>query len=395
MALTNFTKLTTEQKKVWSRDVWKVARNNSFVMKFAGTDINSPIHRITELTKTERGDQAVVTLVTDLEGDGVTGDKQLWDNEEELKAYDEVITIDQLRNANRKEGRMAEQKSVVKFREQSKDKLGYWMGDRIDQMGFLTLSGVDYRMRNNGSLRPGFTHNGTVWARDTGISAVGYALYDLAFASDVAAPSSARHYRWDGTANKLVAGDTEAVVATDTPSYAMLVEAKARAKESYIRGVRSDGGDEQYHVFMSPLGLAKLKLDSDFLANVRHAGARGGKNPIFTGAIETIDGLVIHEFRHVFNTLGAATGASANSGTPGYKWGANANVDGQRVLLLGAQALGIADLGSPYWNEDTWDYDNQHGIAVGKIFGFLKPQFHSIYTGDVQDFGVMTIDCAI
>ena len=398
MALTNFTKLTTEQKKVWSRDVWKVARNNSFVMKFAGSSINSPIHRVTELTKTERGDQAVVTLVTDLEGDGVTGDKQLWDNEEELKAYDQVITIDQLRNANRKEGRMAEQKSVVNFREQSKDKLGYWMGDRFDQMGFLTLSGIDYRLRNNGALRPGFTHNGTVYARDTGVSPVGYALWDLAYSTDVVAPSSDRHYRWDFATKSLKPGDTDVLLPADTPSYAMLVEAKALAKEKYIRGVRSGGGDEQYHVFMTPLGLAKLKLDPDFLANIRHAGSRGGKNPIFTGAIETIDGLVIHEFRHVFNTRGAPAGTSVNgdhTGVPGRKWGVDGKIDGQRVLLLGAQALGLADLGTPYWNEDTWDYDNQHGIAVGKISGFLKPQFHSIYTGDVQDFGVMAIDCAL
>jgi N4-gp56 family major capsid protein len=395
MALTNFSALLTEEKKVWSRDVWKVARNNSFVFKFAGSSINSPIHRITELTKTERGEMAVIPLVTDLEGDGVTGDNVLWDKEEELKAYDETIVIDQLRNANRHKGRMEHQKTVIDFREQSRDKLGYWLGDRIDQLGFLTLSGVDYRLRNNGALRPGFTHNGTVYARDTGVSAVGYALYDLAYASDVSAPSSDRHYRWDGTAKKLVAGDTALVAVGDTPSYAMLVEAKALAKEKYIRGVRSGGGDEQYHIFMTPLGLAKLKLDPDFLANVRHAGSRGGKNPIFTGAIETIDGLVIHEFRHVFNTRGATAGVLANVGTPGFKWGATAAVDGQRCLLLGAQALGLADLGSPYWNEDTWDYDNQHGIAVGKISGFLKPKFHSIYTGNVQDFGVMAIDCAL
>jgi N4-gp56 family major capsid protein len=395
MALTNFTKLTSEQKKVWSRDVWKVARNNSFVMKFAGSDINSPVHRITELTKTERGDQAVVSLVTDLEGDGVTGDNQLWDNEEELKAYDQVITIDQLRNANRKEGRMAEQKSVVNFREQSKDKLGYWIGDRLDQMGFLTLAGIDYRMRNNGSLRPGFTHDGTDWARNTTTAPVGQALYDLAYASDVSAPTSNRHFRWDATAKDLVAGDTTAVAAADTPSYGMLVEMKALAKDQYIRGVRSGGGDELYHVFMTPKGLAKLKLDPDFLANVRHGGARGDKNPIFSGAIVTVDGLVIHEYRHVFNTAGATAGASLQAGRPGYKWGANADVNGQRTLLIGAQALGLADLGTPYWNEETWDYDNQHGIAVGKILGFLKPKFHSIYTGQDEDFGVLCVDCAI
>lgn len=393
--LTNFTKLTTEQKKVWSRQAWSVARNSSFVMKFAGTSINSPIHRITELTKTERGDQAVVSLVTDLEGDGVVGDNQLWDNEEELKAYDQAITIDQLRNANRKEGRMAEQKSVVNFREQSKDKLGYWMGDRLDQMGFLTLSGMDYRLRNNGSLRPGFTHNGTSYSRDTGVAPSGQALVDLAYADDVVPPSDNRHLRWSNSSGRLEAGDIEAVAAADTPSYGMLVEAKAYAKDQYIRGIRSDGGDELYYVFMSPRGLARLKMDPDFLANIRNAGVRGDKNPVFTGAITTVDGLVIYDYRHVFNTQGATEGTATQAGRPGYKWGSTAAVNGQRVIMMGAQGLGLADLSSPYWNEDTWDYDNQHGIAVGKMMGFLKPQFHSIYTGQDEDFGVLCIDTAI
>jgi N4-gp56 family major capsid protein len=395
MALTNFSALLDEQKKVWSREVWKVARNNSFVMKFAGTSINSPIHRITELTKTERGDMAVIPLVTDLVGDGVTGDNVLWDNEEELKAYDETIVIDQLRHANRHKGRMEHQKTVINFREQSKDKLGYWLGDRIDQMGFLTLAGVDYRMRNNGSLRAGFTHNGTVWARNTTTAPNGQALVDLAFAEDVTAPTGNRHFRWDNATKSLLLGDTAAVSPNDKLGYAGLVEMKAKAKDLYMRPIRTGEGGDVYHVFMTPQGLAKLKLDPDFLANIRHAGARGGSNPVFSGAIVTVDGLVIHEYRHVFNTAGAAVGTSANAGTPGYMWGADANVKGQRVLVLGAQALGLADLGSPYWVEESWDYGNQHGISVGKIFGMKKPQFHNIHTGQKEDFGVICLDCAI
>jgi N4-gp56 family major capsid protein len=404
MALTNFSALLDNEKTVWSRDVWKVARNNSFVMKFAGSSINSPVHRITELTKTERGERAIIPLVTDLTGDGVVGDNVLWDNEEELKAYDEDIYIDQLRNANRHKGRMEHQKTVINFREQSRDKLGYWLGDRIDQLGFLTLSGIDYRLRPNGSLRPGFTHNGSVWARNTTTAPVGQALIDLAFASDQAlgdrltAPTANRHRRWNGTAKALEAGNTANIAVADRPSYAMLVETKAFMKDQYIRGVRAGGGDEVYHVFMSPQGLAKLKLDPDFLANVRHAGARGGSNPVFSGAIVTVDGLVIHEYRHVFNTAGAILGTSVNgddTGKVGFKWGADAKVNGQRTLFLGAQALGIADLGTPYWNEEQWDYDNQNGISIGKIFGVKKPQFHSIYTGAKEDFGVVCVDCAI
>ena len=70
MALTNFAALTDEQKTIWAREVWKHARNMSFVNKFAGTGSNAMIQRITELKKDEKGARAVMTLVLDLEGDG-------------------------------------------------------------------------------------------------------------------------------------------------------------------------------------------------------------------------------------------------------------------------------------------------------------------------------------
>lgn len=396
MAKTNFTALTTEEKKVWARDVWKTARQNSFVMQMAGSGPNAVFQRITELTRTEKGDKAVITLVSDLENDGVMGDAQLEDHEEAIKVYDKVITIDQMRNANRTTGKMNEQKSVVKFREESKDVLGFWLADRTDQLAFLTLAGVDYRIRTDGALRAGFSHNGSAYSRDTNVAPIGYALYDLAFAASVTAPTSKRHFRWDGTNKALVAASTTAVAAADTPSYAMLVEAKAYAAQRRLRSVKSGGGSQVYHVFMHPKAVAKLKLDPDFLANVRSAGARGNSNPLFSGALVTVDGLVIHEFIHVFNTLGATSGAAPNAGWPGYKWGATASQNGSRTLICGAQALGYCTLGEPEWDErDHFDYGNQQGIAISKIQGFLKPKFYSAYDASEEDFGVLAIDHAI
>lgn len=380
MADTNFTALTTERKKVWSRDVWRVARNNSFLFNFMGSNSNAMIQRITELTKTERGDQAVITLVPDLEEDGVVGDNFLEGNEEAIKAFDRVITIDMLRHANRSAGKMSEQKSIVNFRKISKDVLGYWLGDRLDQMGFQTLAGIPYTLKPNGALRT--------------VNPSGRNLNDLAFASDVSAPSSARHLRWDATSGDFAAGDITAITATDTPSYKMLVLAKAYAKEQYIKGLRGKGGDEVYHVFMNPTGMAKLKLDPDYIANVRHAYSRGTSNPLFAGTTSVMtDGLVIHEFRYVPNTLGATSGGGSAGG--GRKWGTGADVNGQRVLMCGAQALGFCDLGTPDWNEEWFDYKNKGGVSVGKIFGFLKPDFHSPVNGSDQDFGVLAIDTAI
>ncbi len=397
---TNFAAMTPTQIKVWSRDVWKTARDQSFVMQFAGTDINSPIYRVTELTKTTKGDRAVIPLVTDLEGDGVTGDHQLEGHEEPIKAYEEDITIDQLRNANTNTGRMADQKTIINFRTQSRDKLGYWLGNRMDQMGFLTVAGMDYRLRNDGGIRKGWEFTGGDWARmESGGSAThpeGYTLADLSFAADVTAPTANRYFRWDGAAKRLVAADTGAVESTDAISYQMLVEARAQMVTNYIRGVRTGKGGEVYHVWLHPKALAKLKLDPDFLANVRNAGARGKDNAVWTGAIETVDGLMIHEHRLSPNTLGATAGASANAATPGYKWGGDADQDGNAVLFLGAQALGLCTLGTPNWEEiNHFDYRNRLGIAIDQIFGLRKPRFHSIYNGGVEDFGVMRVDVAI
>lgn len=380
MALTNFGMLTGDQLQTWSRDFWRVARNMSFVNQFAGTGQNALVQRVTELTKSEKGTKANITLLADMTGDGITGDNTLEGNEEALRAYDITIELDQLRFANRIAGRMADQKTVVNFREQSRDALAYAMADRMDQLSFLTLSGVAYTHKTNGALRP------------TSATA-GHELVDLEFASDVSAPTGDRHRRISGTS--IAAGDTTAVTATDKLGYKHIVELKAYAKDNYIRGIRGAGNDEIFHMFVTPQQMANLKLDSDFLANVRNAGVRGASNSLFSGSASLmVDGVMIHEFRHVFSTEGATTGTSSNAGAAGYKWGADANVSGARALFCGAQSLAMADIGLPDIVEDTFDYENQAGISIGKIFGLRKPKYNSDVSGSVQDFGVICLDTA-
>lgn len=373
MALTNFAALTSEQKTVWSRDFWQMARNLSFINKFSGTGSNAMVQRITELTKDERGARAVITLIADMTGDGVTADNTLEGNEEALRAYDNVIRVDQLRNANRSQGKLAEQKSVVTFRETSRDQLAYWASDRLDQLAFLTLAGVSYTKTNGGANRP--------------VLATGRNFSDLEFAADVTAPSSKRYLRWDATAKTLATGATASVAAGDKLSYGALVALKAYAKEQYVRGIKANGGEEVYHLFVTPTAMASLKLDPDFLANVRNAASRGSSNPLFAGTSSVmVDGLVIHEHRHVFNTSGLASGS---------RWGSGGTVHGCRVALCGAQALAMADLGDAEWQEKDFDYGNQQGVSIGKIMGFLKPRLYSNVTGDVQDFGVINLDVAV
>lgn len=370
MAATNFAALTNEQYTVWSRDFWREARNKTAIMQFAGNDANSMVQRITELRKTTDGARAVVTLINEATGDGTVGDNTLKGNEETLGSDEMVIQLDQWRKAHRNTGRMSDQASIVNFRKEAKDQLSATAARILDELAFLTLSGVSYAYKPNGAAR------------------VGSQLNLLKYAADVAAPTSQRYFRWDATSG-LVAGDTTQVATGDTPTWNMLVDMKAKAVDSYIAPMRSDDGVEVYNVFMSPRGIAALKKDAAFRDAWQTAQKRGDSNPLFAGTKHGgkqgiyIDGLNILEYRNVYNTLGTSS-----------KWGGG-TVDGQRVLLCGRQALAFADIGQPMWVEEDEDYGNVLGISIAKIFGFLKPQLYSTYAQSVQDFGVMCVDTAI
>ncbi len=377
MAMTNFGKLTEEQATVWARDTWRAARQTSFFLSnFIGDGKDAMLQRIKELKEVKGQSRAVITLVPDLEGDGVVGDNQLEGNEEEIKAYDQVVEFDQLRNANRLEGRMADLRSIVQFRTNSRDLLQYWLAQRIDEQIALVMSGVSFAFKPNGAPRIG-----SQWGQ-------------LSYAGYITPPSANRHFRWDvdGGNDSLQPGATGSVAATDLPSWRMLVDIKAKATELNIRPIRTDDGYEMFNVFMTGRGIAHLKKDPDFLNAWTHAQKQGDSNPIFKGTPKGgrsgffIDGLRIMEYQNVFNTLGAASGS---------KWGAGGTVDGQRILVAGAQALGVADIGMPRWVEKDFDYDNSPGVSIAKLFGLLKPVWQSSLTGTKEDFGLFVVDTAI
>jgi N4-gp56 family major capsid protein len=376
MAKTNFAALTDEQLTAWGKKFWHHARTNSFISKFTGTGVNAMIDRTTELKKSKKGNRAVITLLADMRSDGVMGDARLEDNEEALQSFETVILFDQIRNANRIAGRMADQKSVVNFRGASESALGYWAADRVDQMAFLSLSSVPYTRHTNGATRA--------------VLPAGQNLADLEFAPDASvAPSANRCFYLTSAGLSRGTGNDAANGALVPLTYKALVQMKAAAKDSFIRPIKRAGGQEMYHVFVTPMGMADLRLDPDFLANIRSAGVRGESNALFSGADSVmVDGMLISEYHHVYSNEGA---------TAGQRFGLAGNDIGQRVLFCGAQALAMADIGTAEWVEDTFDYKNEVGISIAKMVGFMKPKFKGNLSSydTVEDYGCMTIDTAV
>lgn len=364
MAETDFGALSAAQKKVWSAKIWQQGRDQNFWMSngFVGegtADTTRPIHRVTELTKTDRGDVAVMQLVADLAGDGIAGDNTLDGNEESLFNDTIEIKIDQLRNGVRNKGRMSEQKTVIRFRTVAREKLGFWLADKIDEMMFLVASGVAFTFKTNGATR------------------VGSQLPSLAFAASVSAPTTGR-IRYAGAATS-----TATLTAADKMTWNLLVTSRAFAKRKKVKPIRN-GGKEYYVVVMSTEQARDLKTDNTYQTLVSKAAPRGSDNPLFTGAFAVVDGLILYDHNKIFCTLGASSGS---------KYGAAGLVDGAQALLLGAQAVGFATIGDMEYEEsDNTDYKNKPGIGIGRIIGLLKPVFISSEdSGTDQDFGVVSL----
>lgn len=367
MAVTDFGALSVAQKKVWANEVWQAGRDSSFFFAngFIGrndSDMNSVIQRVTKLTETERGLEVVMQLVQDLQGDGVVGDNMLEGNEEQMINDAQVIRIDQLRHGVRSKGEMAEQATVVKFRATGKEKLGFWMADKLDELMFLTLSGRSYTLLTTGATRPKSQ------------------LPSLRFAADVVAPSPNRIIHAGGAVSE------STLTSSDRFSWATVVRARTLATEKRLRPIRA-GGREYFVIVVHPRQKRDLVLDPTYINIVRSAEKPGSDNPLFKGSSVTVEGTVIHEHNKVFNTSGLA---------PGNKWGAGGMVDGAQAIMLGAQAGGLATIGETFWREGSvTDYGNRPGVAAGRKIGMLKPQFRSIYDGlSREDFGTIAVKTA-
>lgn len=369
---TDYGAMQPQQKYAWGHKAYEEFVENFFFTKMLGNGHQAIIEHVTELTKNNKGEVgAFFHLIPRLTGGGVFGDNQLEGRERSSEAHWQKIEFDQLRNAIKNKGKLADQKSVIQFRKTGRPLMANWLADTWEEQAVLTASGISYAYNTDGSVR--VTPDGQdPWT-------------DLVYAADVQPPSANRHFRWDATGG-LVAGDTTAMDAADIPVYDLIPELKAKAAMKRLPPLKL-GGKNYYLWLVHENTMARLYRNADFRSSLVGADARGANHKIFTGALVTMNGLIIQSYARTFSTLGAASGS---------KWGGSGTVDGTRSLLLGAQALALADLGVPEWIEVEKDYDNRSGLAIAKMGGWLKPQFPSSYDGgSIEDFGVMAVDLAL
>ena len=333
--------------KIWSTLTMREALKQTLFHKFLGSDKKAIIQRITDLEK-QAGDNIKYDLLMQMGGTGVTGDNKLRQNEEALTYYQDNLTINQLRNGHAFR-RMTQQRTIHDLRSDAKGNLADWFADRYDTYMFNCLCGNT-------------SHN---------------------FGQVATAPDST-HYVVSGDVSNtgVIATDEGNISSNDQIQLADLDFAKEKAKtlSPLIRPCVING-DEFYVVVLHSYSVTDLRLD---VANSAYnswpdiqmyANKRGLKNPIFDGSLGVYNGMILFESTRIYSPV--------------------SNV--RRNLFLGAQA-GVFAIGNAYskldqnrvgkdnlmsWYEDSSDYGNENGIAVGSIFGMKSTLFNSTDYGKI------------
>lgn len=338
MATTDFGVNHPLAVKLWSEKLIREALKETYISKFMGTGPTSLIQTLTD-TQKGAGDKITYGLRMQLGAAGVSGDSTLEGNEEALSFYSDAVTINQLRNAVRSEGKMSEQRVPYNMREEAMMALKDWLSDKMDAGFFNQITG----------------NTGETDVKKTGMQAT-------------VAPTTLIVGGGHSTEASLSATTTHCITLRDIDRCV----ATAKVASPVFKPLRIKGED-YFVAFLHPYQVYQLRgqTNSGQWADIQKAAIQGGNitgNPIFTGALGVYNGVVLHESTRIPNIVGTPASGSVS--------------DFRRGAFCGAQAAAVAfgqDNGPSRatWNEKMFDYGNQLGVAGGTIWGLKKSVFNS------------------
>lgn len=337
--------------KVWRKKLFHEVIGMDFYGKFMGEGSNNIFQVLPELKK-GAGDTVYQGLRNLLTASGVQGDDTLEGREEELITYRDALVINQIRHAVKSAGKMSEQRVPFSVREEARTGLQDWFTERMNVTLANQLTG------NTAQTDTLYTGNNATIAPST--------------AGSVTRIIIGGGHTAEGS---LSATTTHAIKLNDLDKAVAL----AKTQQPRIRPVKVDG-KSLWVCFLHPYQIYQLRQDASTAGNffdIQKAQLQGGKisdNPILTGGEFIYNGVIVHEWDYLPNTV-SATG----------------NTNYRRGVLCGAQAClfayGKADDSdmSMNWVEELFDYKNKLGVSSGLVFGVKKSQFNS------KDFGTIVL----
>lgn len=378
----------------WRAETFKVmmAQDPFLPFQSAGSD---NVFQVKKDFLKEAGDKETFALRALLTGDGQGDDGTIVGNEEKMAFYDDSVTIHQRINGVVINGEMSEKRTILNLRQEARDAIGEW-GARVQAADKVSALSSQYTLSFDGQV----TGDVAVDASGSNIDTVNYV-----------APSTDRiWYGGQSTAGVLSEVATELLVeSSNGQKFGTLVISRVKqlatrtiawedtntaAVLQPIRPLKGNG--YEFVMFIHPLQYADLRAETAWITAQTNAQIRGDKNPLFTGAVNSVagiwDGVLIVVCQLINSRKGDASGVTATDPATWFNTGVHCatGIAVARALFCGAQA-GLISWGKlPDWREDPQaSYTRKFKVNTSMIYGVKKAQFNSL------DFGVYAVDTAI
>jgi len=350
MAATEFSTSSPQARKVWSDQTWADAIHKTEINRFMGSGDNAIIRRLTDLEK-GRGDRIYYDIRLQLDDWGVVGSDRLKGSEDSLAYAQDSIGLNQ-RRMGVSNMRLSQQRTVHNLRDHAQEALTDRLADYIDYAMFALLAG-------------------RVQDRPAGISA---ALTAEGLTVQSSSADTGHYY------------DPNAVI-----SLAHVDRLVEMAKEcSPIMRPAMVDGQPKYILVLHPAAVRGLRSETGTVGWTEiasRAATRGPTNPIYTGALGEYNGVILHESPRIpYDPTGGGAPTCHN-----VFLGANAGVVafGNAYSSLGIDnPMRVDSLAS--WFEQSDDYGEEYGFAVGLLWGIKKIRF-DMGSGTATDYGVIVL----
>lgn len=365
MALT--TVLTPNQVIEFSKTVMTEYFNQSGFAKYTNTSANAIVQIRNEFINKPAA-QVNFPVLRQLTGDGVSGSKQLWGNEEVLPNSTDVVTIAYIRNGTQITNQQNAQ-SEIDILNQARPILVNWAANKLRKDIMAQLCGV---------LVPS-TYTALGSTTDTVDDVVAYASATAAQKATHFANNSDRIYAGGtGTVTSETDIADKAASITSVDDYLAITAAirNTLAGSFGVRPVESnnDTGTKTYVWFVDNYVFSKIK--AALASQLAMADVRGTDNDLMQNGDLYFDGVVVRLIPELQNSALTLTNSSS------------ASVNVHRSFVCGAQAILLAYGARDVIKMQTFDYEFQHGVSIACLRGLKKSSYNGVEMGVMEIFSI-------
>lgn len=303
-----------------------------FTLKpYVGRGSNSPIQTNTDFTR-KSGTMYYFGLSMQIDGDPRTGDDERAGHEKPLSIYDDSVSIKQMWQGMSMKGKEEEQKYTYDLHREMRNKLSSYFARILELYMIKHL--------------------------------VGDVDMDPAFPAAPVSPSSNRRrcvndQPWAGDHAGVKIDGCDNIVAADVLDVETIRIVQYLMWNATVKCPPAQSGAiERYIGMLEPSALYWLERDPVYLQMIREAAVKGNNNPLFTGAIADIHGMIIRKNEN----LRALT---------------NGTVVVAENVFIGAQAGVFAKAKELNWHDEMRDMNNRYAVGADWMWGFKKCRFNS------------------